>query len=123
MLEQNTTEWLLQKLNPNFIFTGHDHEGCEYHHIVELSTVSLDYEESRRTKRGFNAVVPEYTIRSVMGDYSGPIGLFEFDPATGHSHFGYCPFMWIKALLGLVVAGIVWLVCALLGCILVYFCK
>jgi len=57
-LSEKTSQNILRNIQPIFIFTGHDHEGCDYTHP----------EGSR-----------EHTIRSVMGDYSGNAGLFEIE--------------------------------------------
>ena len=35
MLSENVTVNLLNELKPVFVFTGHDHVGCEYKHSEE----------------------------------------------------------------------------------------
>jgi hypothetical protein len=32
MLSEESSEWILNEIKPQFIFTGHDHEGCIYKH-------------------------------------------------------------------------------------------
>lgn len=60
MLSPNVSNMLLDQLDPVFIFTGHDHEGCEYVH-------------RGRTK--------EYTVRSMMADFSSNALLFQWRSA------------------------------------------
>jgi hypothetical protein len=56
MLTLNTTSYLLDKLKPTVVFSGHDHEGCRFLH---------------------DGKIQEYTVRSVMADYSGNSAFFE----------------------------------------------
>ena len=58
------TQWLLDHLQPVMIFNGHDHEGCIYTHTSVLA------------KRD----IPEYTVRSIMGDYSGHVLVVDVHP-------------------------------------------
>jgi len=32
MLSEETTNYIIKRVKPKFIFTGHDHEGCIYKH-------------------------------------------------------------------------------------------
>ena len=59
MLSPNVTHLLLDKLRPQFIFTGHDHLGCEYRHALPGGG------EAR-----------EITVRSVQAEYGGHAQLF-----------------------------------------------
>ena len=52
---------LLRTLNPVMVFAGHDHDGCFY-------------------KLGEDKSIPQYTVRSMMGDFSGNVQLL----AIGH---------------------------------------
>jgi len=55
---ENTTEKILNDLQPILIFNGHDHSGCIYRH--------------NNTQKSL-----EITVRSVMGDWGGHIGYLE----------------------------------------------
>jgi len=63
VLSRNVTHLLLDKLRPQFIFTGHDHEGCEYRHALPGGG------EAR-----------EITVRSVQAEYGGHAQLFAIGP-------------------------------------------
>lgn len=82
-LSPTATRHLLDYVAPDVILTGHDHHGCNYNHT-----------------NNFDRAVAEYTIRSIMGDFSGTGALLEFHldnrggVGTGtwvHS-FKYCHF-------------------------------
>jgi len=60
-LSPETTQEILTKLSPAAIFTGHDHEGCYFEHVVKEKLLTI----------------PEYTVRSMMGDFDGNAALFE----------------------------------------------
>lgn len=99
-LSTNATEFLLNYMKPEFVFVGHDHEGCVYDHA---------------TRDGKS--VREYTLRSIMGDFSGYIGLFEITKSNNGAyeyHFQYCPYVWIKFAIALVIALLVWFLLAAL---------
>ena len=74
-----STDHLLDYVQPDVILTGHDHHGCNYEHT---------------NVKGKH--IPEYTIRSIMGDYSGTGALLEFyndnNGAWAHT-FKYCHFV------------------------------
>lgn len=55
---ENTTQWILDELQPILVFDGHDHSGCIYKHNNTQKTL-------------------EITVRSVMGDWGGHIGYLE----------------------------------------------
>ncbi|EGG20295.1 hypothetical protein DFA_07418 [Cavenderia fasciculata] len=80
MLSQETTQFILDELQPEFIVNGHDHDGCIYRH---------------------NNKTVEYTIRSMMGGFGGYSALFEIHPndeqATSFSYsYKICPFVETK---------------------------
>ena len=70
MLTPSTTEALLRELKPAYVFSGHDHEGCRFVHP---------------------GLIPEYTVRSVMADFSGYSAFFEIrqDPVTKGASFRF----------------------------------
>ncbi|CAI2188827.1 459_t:CDS:2, partial [Funneliformis geosporum] len=120
-LSQNSSEFILTKLRPKFIFAGHDHEGCDVTHIVRINKneeysinhyrtrdfekekyqiISKDdyYEDGKLKENVW--IVREVTVRSVMGAYGGNAGLFEINRLTsedGSEEFEYnyssCPFV------------------------------
>jgi len=78
MLLPESTNTILQNIQPSFVFNGHDHDGCIYRH---------------------NEQTVEYTIRSMMGEFGGYAGMFEIrrNPASDSQRFSYyytpCPFV------------------------------
>lgn len=76
-LSFDSTRQLLDKVSPDVILTGHDHHGCNYKH-----------------QNSAGRVVQEYTVRSIMGDFSGTGALLEIYEHEGrwtHS-YKYCHF-------------------------------
>jgi hypothetical protein len=74
MLSPNTTNYILNKLQPRFVFTGHDHHGCTYRH---------------------NDHTTEYTLVSMLGDYGGSSAIFdihEIKPGEFDYTLTRCPF-------------------------------
>lgn len=76
-LSYDTTRHLLDKVSPDVILTGHDHHGCNYKH-----------------QNSAGRVVQEYTVRSIMGDFSGTGALLEvFSNENRWEHsYKYCHF-------------------------------
>lgn len=76
-LSANTTSFILEHIRPTVIFSGHDHEGCEYVH-----------------GNSHGDRIPEHTVRSMMGRYGGVSAVLEVDaskaPPTIHHYT--CPF-------------------------------
>lgn len=98
-LSENATRFLLDEIQPKFIFVGHDHEGCVYDHTTSKSDTKIR----------------EYTLRSMMGDYSGYIGLFEISRSPlgkFEYHFQYCPYAWIKIPIALGITFMIWFILA-----------
>lgn len=97
-----STQHLLDKVSPDIILTGHDHHGCNYKH-----------------QNSAGRVVQEYTIRSMMGDFSGTGALLEIYNDNGQwSHaFKYCHF----APLRYITASAVFFILLLLLTILYFF--
>lgn len=77
-LSFTSTLHLLDRVSPDVILTGHDHHGCNYKH-----------------QNSAGRVVQEYTVRSMMGDFSGTGALLEIyhqDNRWTHT-FKYCYFV------------------------------
>lgn len=79
MILPESTQMILQEMQPTLVFNGHDHDGCIYRH---------------------NQKTVEYTVRSMMGGFGGYAGLFEirrnhnpFDNTPFSYHFTPCPFV------------------------------
>lgn len=95
MMTDVTTNTILERLKPAFIFSGHDHEGCEFTHNIPNT----------------NDTAQEYTVRSMMGDYGGVTGLFEIVPSANGTydfHFHYCPFIPLQYVSVVIIFNIVW---------------
>lgn len=58
MISSEASKFILDNLKPSFIFSSHDHYGCSYKH---------------------NNITTEYTIRSMMGDFSGHTSGFQIE--------------------------------------------
>jgi len=98
-LSQNTTQTILSRLKPLFIFNGHDHIGCKYLH----------------------GDAQEITVRSVMGDYSGNIVLFEIAKLENGQYSygaGNCVFVPLQLISVIVIAVIVVMLGLVLLCCL-----
>jgi len=78
MLLPESTQAILEAIQPSFVFTGHDHDGCIYRH---------------------NEKTVEYTIRSMMGEFGGYAGMFEIrrnlasDPHPFSYYYTPCSFV------------------------------
>ena len=99
----NSTQLLLEALRPVLVFNGHDHEGCHYVHTDEA-----------------HRHIPEYTVRSVMGDYGGHVMVVDVhrnDAAEG-PEFVYrvmdVPFISIRVIVVLLVVWMLLVVLAIL---------
>ena len=96
MLTPNSTLWILDHLQPDFVLNGHDHFGCDVIHTPSWNAEQEKYiwsakrteseipspespEESTHRKP-----VREVTQRSMMAEFGGYSGLFEVKSA-GHS--------------------------------------
>lgn len=55
-----SSQYIIETISPDIVLTGHDHHGCNYKH-----------------QNTANRVVQEYTVRSIMGDFSGTGALLE----------------------------------------------
>ncbi|KAF9542545.1 hypothetical protein EC957_001838 [Mortierella hygrophila] len=104
MLTPNTTQWILNTLQPDFVLNGHDHYGCDVvhtlHHgqdtwIASATDLSLPVSGSSQAEQQQEEVkeprqqarrVREVTQRSMMAEFGGYSGLFEIKiPSTSTS--------------------------------------
>ncbi|KAL7750414.1 hypothetical protein RI367_004188 [Sorochytrium milnesiophthora] len=122
MLSQSASEYLLGKLRPAWLIAGHDHEGCDVTHFVfqqtgnddvhkvasirtsELSPRQLQRVKQEMADQGFPELVwqtREATVRSIMGDYDGNMGVLVIkqrqakelgSPSTFTYQYLTCPF-------------------------------
>ncbi|KAG0036294.1 hypothetical protein BGZ82_004419 [Podila clonocystis] len=89
MLTPNTTSWILDNLQPDFVLNGHDHEGCDTLHVATTdsednsdmawtaySTATFP-QTSKYIHDPINKTVREITQRSMMAEFGGYSGLFE----------------------------------------------
>jgi len=78
MILPESTQTILNSIEPSFVFSGHDHDGCIYRH---------------------NEKTVEYTIRSMMGEFGGYAGIFEIhrngpsDPEPFSYYYTPCTFV------------------------------
>jgi hypothetical protein len=91
MLSPETSKFILDKIQPSFIFNGHDHYGCSYIHNNTAKTM-------------------EYTLRSIMGDYGGYIGLFEYGKLGPNYSYNFktCTFFHTKYILSWMIITALW---------------
>jgi hypothetical protein len=98
-LSQLSTHHILDFVEPDVILMGHDHHGCVYNHT---------------NKHGKH--IAEYTIRSIMGDYSGTGALLEFHDYNGTwvHDFQYCYFVPFRLITTMTVISFVLLILSLI---------
>jgi len=96
-LSEETTQVILEEISPIFVFTGHDHVGCNYIHTNNKTT--------------------EHTVRSMMGDFSGNAGLFEIERTEEVDRkidfkysFTVCQFVQLQFLSAYIICGILWMI-------------
>ncbi|KAG0335756.1 hypothetical protein BG000_007257 [Podila horticola] len=88
MLTPNTTSWILNNLQPDFVLNGHDHEGCDILHVATTDSDDNDVswtaystlafpQTSRYIHESIHKTVREITQRSMMAEFGGYSGLFE----------------------------------------------
>ncbi|KAJ5079715.1 metallo phosphoesterase related [Anaeramoeba ignava] len=63
LLSEENSKFILEKIKPKLIFTGHDHYGCIYKH----------------EKNNENNYIFEYTLRSILGDFGGGFVTLEIE--------------------------------------------
>jgi len=101
MLSEQSSEKILQKLTPTFVFTGHDHYGCSHqHHNTQ-----------------------EYTIQSVMGDFCGFSAMFEISRSEDNTFeykMYFSHFVSIYTITAVIVCWFVWI--GLLVLYFIFFC-
>eukprot|EP01124_Arcella_intermedia_P035963 TRINITY_DN9310_c0_g1_i1.p1 TRINITY_DN9310_c0_g1~~TRINITY_DN9310_c0_g1_i1.p1 ORF type:complete len:228 (+),score=49.89 TRINITY_DN9310_c0_g1_i1:464-1147(+) len=113
-LSENETKFILENVCPYLIFTGHDHVGCDYLHALPVNSKRKDvFLENGRSVEG----VSEHTVRSVMGEYSGNVGLFEIRKKSSGGYeyaFSNCSFVKLQYLSVLFITTLVWICIGLL---------
>ncbi|KAI9242498.1 MAG: hypothetical protein BYD32DRAFT_208943 [Podila humilis] len=88
MLTPNTTAWILNNLQPDFVLNGHDHEGCDTLHVATTASDDSDMswtaystskfpQTSNHISEPIHKTVREITQRSMMAEFGGYSGLFE----------------------------------------------
>lgn len=93
-LSEETTDALLSKLEPRWVFAGHNHDGCVHSYATPSSKVT-----------------EERTVRSVMGDYGGNVGIFEYGPDPHRDgkyvyHYQDCAFVSTSQLVTMLVVTV-----------------
>ncbi|KAG0092768.1 hypothetical protein BGZ93_005660 [Podila epicladia] len=131
MLTPNTTSWILDNLQPDFVLNGHDHEGCDTLHVATAdsddssdktwtaySTATFP-QTSKDIHDPIRKTVREITQRSMMAEFGGYSGLFEVRAAKpvvagdqDELEFSYepCAFyrdlpVWVVIVTDLIVVG------------------
>jgi hypothetical protein len=96
-LSQSTSRHLLDYIAPDIILTGHDHHGCTYNHT-----------------NSHGKHIAEFTIRSIMGDFSGTGALLELHSNNNNNTwthtFQYCHFAPLRLITTALIIQIVLLV-------------
>lgn len=102
-LSRNATAFILDHIRPSMVFSGHDHEGCEYTH-----------------RNSIGEEIPEHTVRSVMGDFGGVTAVLEVSHDSNNSssllsfHYYSCPFVTVKYLVvTLIFSGLCTVFCTM----------
>eukprot|EP00026_Physarum_polycephalum_P004367 Phypoly_transcript_04385.p1 GENE.Phypoly_transcript_04385~~Phypoly_transcript_04385.p1 ORF type:complete len:374 (-),score=37.57 Phypoly_transcript_04385:2-1123(-) len=97
MMSANATQYILEEIQPIFVFNGHDHDGCIYRH---------------------NEQTVEYTLRSIMGDFGGYVALFEILPLpepekgevpTYEYFYTPCPFVHLSVVTITSISTLIWI--------------
>lgn len=97
-----TSARLLAALRPALVFAGHDHRGCAYRVV---------YSDSARDPAGVRTLVPQWTVRSVMGEHRGNVQLLAIGRRPGpDAGFDYAV---SSCALGLKMVHYVWAAIAL----------
>jgi hypothetical protein len=85
MLSENTSAHILSNVHPRWVFSGHDHEGCQITYIeADENTNDRLYAEIPRIASRSDSKVDskmlgrEITVRSAMAEFGGTLGLFSF---------------------------------------------
>ena len=110
VLSANTTAKLLELLQPVYVFTGHDHEGCRYSHPLPSAAIGSEPTVEPSSGPATPPRAREVTVRSVMAEFSGNAELFELGEGDGAVKYasGPCPFFThveIKVLLAVLLAS------------------
>lgn len=100
-VSQKVLNTIFSNGKPGIILTGHDHEGCYNVYNKDQSTGTWTADESKSVNKENGEAnanfVQEITVRAVMGDYDGNIGIMtgHFDEGGKQWEFNYsaCPFI------------------------------
>ncbi|GJJ72635.1 ethanolamine phosphate phosphodiesterase [Entomortierella parvispora] len=130
MLTPNSTLWILDHLQPDFVLNGHDHFGCDVIHTPSWNSEQEKYSWTAKRTEGeislespvdttYRKPVREVTQRSMMAEFGGYSGLFEIKstgPCTGKEpavndvefHYTSCGFVtdiyvWIVIVIDIIV--------------------
>lgn len=95
-LKNETTQRVLNLIfdeeYPGIILTGHDHEGCETYYNKDPKA---NWYATKKPKE--KAYIKEVTVRAMMGDYGGNVGLvtghFRKDIKRWEYDYSLCPFI------------------------------
>jgi hypothetical protein len=88
MISESRSLELVASLGPTFVFSGHDHEGCWTTYDIQRKTFTRGLmNQDHFVDRGGQVsgkllsknFVQHITVRSVMAEYGGFIGLFEIN--------------------------------------------
>ena len=129
---------ILEKLKPTWVFTGHDHVGCITDHVLiqseetsnslESFPVLFSFKQGNSELSEMDGVIVktvEVTQKSIMGDFAGGVGLFEFtienqeDDASSTSKFSYtyqeCPYLHHLTIRAVIIVDVLWLLITVNG--------
>ena len=85
-LTHNTSELLVDILNPDFIVSGHNHDGCLHQIHTPFYTTELP-QRSFKGEIGQNKLM--MTVRSIMGMYDSSYAILQLN--TTHYEYNECP--------------------------------
>jgi hypothetical protein len=109
MQSENSSEELLRLLRPRFVFNGHDHHGCSVVHYKNGSVVSIQLPLIIDDSIDIQQTTFEITVRSIMAEFHGSIGLFEIHRhRENHYSVHSCEFyhhltVWVGLIIGLLI--------------------
>lgn len=83
MLSEEISDYIIKEIKPSIIFSGHDHEGCAYHH----------------------GNTTEITLKSIMGDFGGLSGMLEIHNDGGF-YFQECSIGYIKYIVFIIILAV-----------------
>ncbi|PRP89300.1 hypothetical protein PROFUN_02174 [Planoprotostelium fungivorum] len=89
VISEESSRWILDEMKPAIILNGHDHYGCKYTH---------------------EGGIREYTVRSVMGDFSGYTAVVDVVETGGQYEYVYhdVPFVSVYSIIALAITLLIW---------------